>query len=1619
MTRGKKSFFEFWRSKKERGELLERANHLRLHPSQLKRLLGDSGIRAALQDVRMASLLPPVGTEVFRRFTPASLEEIQQQREAEEKEHKNRKNKEVEEEEGPKPANDLEAEKPLPFIYPSPPAELLCTPLEELDPFYRSQKTFVVLGKGNIIHRFNADPSCFLLSPFSPLRTVAINVLIQYVFIAVYTFEVIVKVASRGFCVGRFTFLRDPWNWLDVLLIVTVYVSEFVSLGKITVLAFVIPVLKLIPLSPGLKTTVRALVQSIKRLVGVFALMAFCLSILAMACLHYYMLFLRNKCVIDFTYGYYGNKTGNSDFNFTEYVNNEGNFYYVPGSLEPLLCGNTSNAMRCPEGFTCLRGGRNPNYGFTNFDSFGWSLLSVLRLMMQDFWDDLVLMVLQVSGTDQILSFMVVLFPVCFCALSLTVAVVAMVTCEREEAAAAKAKQIEKEFGRIVEVLRGSEEEEQLAGSRAVLSEKQDGEKKNGEQKLTMEGLSEDRQSCPPCWFVFANLVLRWNCCGCWRWLKRQLHTFVMNPLFDLGIIACLIINTIFLAMEHYPMTEQFEHQLAVSQLVFTAIFTAEMVVKLVAMDPYGYFQVSWNVFDCIIVVFSLLELGLADMEGLLRCAQLLRLFRLARWWPEFHLFLKIMWTSVRALRQLTVLLVLVVFVYAVVGIQLFRKDYKECVCRIATDCELPRWHMTDFFHAILVVLMVLFGEWIENLWDCMEVSGQATCLMFFMTFLFIGTLLVLNLFFTLLLSSLSGDVLLAAEQKDRDTSRIKTQFLEHVGSCLGKMNPVKSENTAVHSGDEHLVLSLVSSDRTGNRGNLRAPIAAAEIEIEENKKREDSVQRQAEVQQDGDDDNKADTPEDCCCDKCYRCCPVLDVDTSRGTGRVWSNFRRACLLIVRHRYFEIFIIVIIVLSSAALVFEDVHLQHRPILKAVLETADQVFTYLFLLEMLLKWISFGLKTYFRDAWCWIDFLVLDVFLVSLVASMLGFSGLRAVQFIRTLRALGPLRAVSRFQGTKVAAQSLSRTVPSLIAWLLVSLMVWLFFSILGVNLFAGKFSSCLNSTSETMFGAEEVKNRSECLLMEQNDEDVRWTGRPFNYDHVGNAYLSLMLVCETDRSVSLLCLHFVLDVRPLFCLRSRLYLSPFCLHCGGTYVFMTEEQQIYSWNLKRLFPKKPQRRVPRPQNRCLARFCDLVSNPYYEVLMVVVICLNVVVLMLPSAEDSHRTDEVLYFLEFSFILIFLIEFLVKIVAFRQHYFTDGWNVVDFVVLLVSIIGLFIEDLMARYFLFLRPFVALRLGRVGRVLYFIRWMRGIRKLLLALMRSLPALFNLGLLLFLLMFSWSIFGMWNFPYVKKDLAINDVRNFETFWRSLICVFTIGTSSTWSDLLTATIRTPPDCDPDFENPGSTVTGNCGSPVVAIVFFNSYLVLSSLLVLHMYIVVLLETFDSEDEDTLSDEQLQMFYNTWTKFDPDGSQFIDYSQLSEFCDVLRNPLRIPKPNAIKLVHMDLPLFAGDKVHWVDILLALAAQVLDGSVETDSLKDRMEAKFSANSTQVLDEPISSTLRRKQEEVAAARIQRAYRRLLLQHGDGGKETVGGASLARSGVIMGPGSITTGRLQTPTD
>uniref|UniRef100_A0A8C1AUX1 Sodium channel protein n=1 Tax=Cyprinus carpio carpio TaxID=630221 RepID=A0A8C1AUX1_CYPCA len=1849
-----------------------------------------------------APLVAPPGPDSFKYFTRESLCEIEK-RIAEEKAKPPPKPdssyRDDDDENKPKHNTDLEAGKSLPFIYGDIPPGMVATPLEDLDPYYMNKKTFIVLNRGKTIFRFSATPSLYMIifSMFI-MCTILTNCVfmtfsnppewskqVEYTFTGIYTFESAVKIIARGFCIDDFTFLRDPWNWLDFMVISMAYVTEFVDLGNVSALRTfrVLRALKTISVIPGLKTIVGALIQSVKKLSDVMILTVFCLSVFALIGLQLFMGNLRHKCVIwpiNFTEIYQAN--GTHAFNWDEYIMNETNFYFLPDQSDALLCGNSSDSGRCPEGYTCMKAGRNPNYGYTSFDSFGWAFLALFRLMTQDFWENLYQLTLRAAGKTYMIFFVLVIFVGSFYLVNLILAVVAMAYEEQNQATMEEAERKEAEFKAMLEQLRKHQEEDDGDGGgnlscsssemsklssksakerrnrkkkwrqkeqdkekgdseKFVKSESDDGSRRsrfrspfpsrrnskssifsrckdggsenefaddehstveeyderrdsflspqrrssytgyygkrnstvdcNGVVSLIGPGpggrllpeviidkaatddshsyhytftpqeicylgyhtsnfslpeLEESQRNCPPCWYKFANKFLIWECGPVWMKVKEIVNLIVMDPFVDLAITICIVLNTLFMAMEHYPMTENFEHVLSVGNLVFTGIFTAEMFAKLVAMDPYYYFQEGWNIFDGFIVSLSLMELGLADVEGLsvLRSFRLLRVFKLAKSWPTLNMLIKIIGNSVGALGNLTLVLAIIVFIFAVVGMQLFGKSYKDCVCKIDSDCELPRWHMNDFFHSFLIVFRVLCGEWIETMWDCMEVAGQGMCLIVFMMVMVIGNLVVLNLFLALLLSSFSADNLAASDddgemnnlqisviriKKGIAWGKIKVRELVNIilrrkvtdeAKPLDDMYDRKLNCIANHTGldiSRDLDYQKNGNGTTSGIGSsvgkymidddhmsfihnpnltICVPIAVGESDFENLNTEDFSSESEAEGSKEVsifsclplvwqtyspatpvlnfivlfehpfcfksalDDISSSEgstidikpeveeavvveaveeyvDPEACWTEGCvarYKCC---DVPITEGWGKNWWFLRKTCYLIVEHNWFETLIIFMILLSSGALAFEDVYIEQRKTIRIILEYADKVFTYIFILEMLLKWVAYGFVKYFTNAWCWLDFFIVDVSIISLIANALGYSELGPIKSLRTLRALRPLRALSRFEGMRVVVNALVGAIPSIMNVLLVCLIFWLIFSIMGVNLFAGKYYYCYNETEKAYFEIDTVNNKTECFeLIHQNFTEVRWKNVKINFDNVGAGYLALLQVATFKGWMDIM--YAAVDSRkvedqPKYEDNIYMYIYFVIFIIFGSFftlnlfigviidnfnqqkkkisqdIFMTEEQKKYYNAMKKLGSKKPQKPIPRPQNKLQGMVFDFVTQQVFDISIMILICLNMVTMMVETDDQSQETENILYWVNFIFIVAFTTEFVLKLFALRHYYFTNGWNIFDCVVVILSIVGMFLADLIEKYFVSPTLFRVIRLARIGRILRLIKGAKGIRTLLFALMMSLPALFNIGLLLFLVMFIFSIFGMSNFAYVKRESGIDDMYNFETFGNSMICLFMITTSAGWDGLLAPILNYPPDCDPNKENPGTSVKGNCGNPSVGIFFFVMYIIVSFLIVVNMYIAIILENFSvatEESADPLCEDDFESFYEIWEKFDPTASQFVTFAKLSDFADTLEHPLRVPKPNTIELIAMDLPMVSGDRIHCLDILFAFTKRVLGDSGDLDMMREQMEERFiAANPSKVSFEPITTTLRRKQEHMSAAVIQRSYRAYLIRRG----------------------------------
>lgn len=1726
--------------------------------------------------------------EFFRLLTPQSLVQIDERiaeekafKKAEKQAHEEGEEEELaaHEEEEPKPNPKFEAGKKLPLSLKDLfPVEYTSKPLEDFDEFYDTQKTFVVVGKDMTIYRFSATNAVYLLSPFNPLRRGALYVLvhplfsaliiitiiincafmamtevpagwIEYVFTGVYTLEAMIKITARGFIINNFTYLRDPWNWLDFAVISLAYVTEVVDLGNLSALRTfrVLRALKTVAVIPGLKTIVGALLEAVRRLRDVMILTVFMLSIFALVGMQLYMGTLRQKCVTFANFTYDNSTEGNDtlksfDEAWYEWAMDTENWKQIEGTGEFLICGNASGAGECPSEYICINDTHtNPDFNFTHFDNFGTALLCTFRLMTQDFWENLYQITLRAEGPYHSAYFVIVILLGSFYLVNLILAIVAMSYDETQKQDQADADE-EAEERKIQQTMHDElredyheylEEKMSQAKSQSdtSLSDHENADKislrsnkpdENGQflsvmkkgsingSRMDIEKKSHDGEICHPHggkhvdprdMMVLKSLLAHaeghrnsrhsvmsdylpfeeeeeplkdrlykrfcsWTCCPCYLKFQEIVGLIVLDAFVDLFITICILANTAFMAADQHPKSPELTEILQNGNYVFTAIFASEAFLKLIALSPMHYFRDGWNCFDFLIVFLSFLEMALDGVSGLsvLRSFRLLRVFKLARSWQTLNMLIRIVAGTMGALGNLIFVLAIVVFIFAVMGQQLFRDGY---IAEYGDD--MPRWSFTDFLHSFMIIFRVLCGEWIQSMWGCTNANGPI-CVPFFLLTYVIGNLVVLNLFLALLLNSFGAESLSGGEsEEDKEPNKLSEAIdrFKRFGRwvkvkvivCLKvKMKAKPKANEREPSPRVNGKETIPDGEATFSNGTLiemqtkfdddeiSVQDKSTTIVVEDEKKAEDTTRPNSRASPReslssnshhsmSDDDTKlsltkvdadgepeinevkvtyANYPDDCFCKICRRKCPCcIRFENTKWGKKAWK-IRCLAYALVEHKYFETFIITMILASSIALAIEDVYLEERPTLEQILEITDKFFTTVFIIEMFIKWTAFGFKKYFTDAWCWLDFVIVGISIVMLVFELLGMEKVGAIKAMRTLRALRPLRAVSRWEGMRVVVNALIKAIPSIANVMMVCLIFWLIFGIVGVQFFAGKFYKCVDEDGNKL-SVNITKNKFECL-----EKNYTWINSKINFDDVLMSYLALFQVAtykgwievmndaidskeideQPEREVNVyMYLYFVFFIIFGSFFTLNLFIGVIIENfnqqkkkAGGSLeMFMTEDQKKYYKAMKRMAAKSPQKSIPRPGNIIMGWIFDAVTNQKFDIGIMIIIMLNMLTMALEHYKQSQMFTTILNHVNMSFIIIFTVECVLKLIGLRHFYFKFPWNIFDFVVVVLSILGeivsVALSDVMDQFLVSPTLLRVVRVFRVGRVLRLVKSAKGIRTLLFSLAVSLPALFNIALLLFLVMFIYATFGMSFFMHVKHQYGIDDCFNFETFFRSMIYLFQMCTSAGWDGAL-AGITNEEGCNKEtvrFDN-GTTIYSDCGNYKAGVMFLTSYLVISFLVVVNMYIAVILENFSQATEDVqqgLTSDEFDLFYEKWEKFDPEATKFIQLSQLSDFVDYLEEPLRLPKPNHFMLVKLDIPICEDDKVYCRDILDALTKNFLGtsdtpGEIDVNEVdKDKEKIEYHVT---------SSTLMRQKEHYAARVIQKAWRRYRNEKGN---------------------------------
>ncbi|KAJ0174015.1 hypothetical protein K1T71_010161 [Dendrolimus kikuchii] len=1255
-------------------------------------------------------------------------------------------------------------------------------------------------------------------------------------------------------------------------------------------------------------------------------------------------------------------------------------------------------------------------------------------------------------------------------------------------------------------------------------------------------------------------------------WLQFQncLYGIVKDPLFELFITTCIVLNTLFLALEHHGMSENVRQALDIGNKVFTSIFTLECMMKVMAMSK-DFFACGWNIFDLIIVSASLLDLIFELVDGLsvLRGLRLLRVLKLAQSWTTMKVLLSIIISTIGALGNLTFVLVIVIYIFAVIGMQLFSKSYTPD--KFEPD-PVPRWNFNDFFHSFMMIFRILCGEWIEPLWDCMraeQASGAESCFFIFLPALVMGNFMVLNLFLALLLNSFNSEELKHKKEEVGEDSKLaksfdrirsivrkkgflisrsketekKSKLEELVNEFMLQQRAIKDKATSMPSENrfsssiqetilfphdniyshsyqealnrpisvgsdfgfpqlyqtannfnhgsqetlkdirdlatehkitsiredskenledtspgqqvaqkllnqmssgyhtqpsdskdenEHYEMAAFSSKTTPERYSRKQEMESLHFLCKEPEKKPDEEEMKHpwqtlvsyvdELTVGGRKNSKGQyvdamgnfpgfgkmkepkVPQDCFPRQCYDTSPCWDACIDTKMGHRWMVVRTFILRYVDTPAFEWFVLVLIFASSITLCFEDIHLEKNKPLKKILYWTNLGFCLIFVVEMFLKWIALGFFRYFTSFWTLLDFTIVFVSVFSLLIE--ENENLKVLRSLRTLRALRPLRAISRWQGMRIVVNALMYAIPSIFNVLLVCLVFWLIFSIMGVQFFGGKFFKCVDNEGE-LLPLEIVNDKWECYY-----NNFSWINSKISFDHVGIAYLALFQVATFEGWMEVMA--DAVDARGVDLQPAReanlyayIYFVIFIV-CGSFFtlnlfigviidnfnmlkkkyeggvleMFLTESQKHYYTAMKKLGRKKPQKVIKRPRNQFLAMFYDLSNSRRFEIAIFVLIFLNMLTMGIEHYDQPHSVFFILEVSNAFFTTVFGLEAIVKIVGLRYHYFTVPWNVFDFLLVLASILGILMEDIMIDLPISPTLLRVVRVFRIGRILRLIKAAKGIRKLLFALVVSLPALFNIGALLALITFIYAIIGMSVFGHVKEQGALDDIVNFQTFGRSMQLLFRLMTSAGWNDVLESLMIQPPECElGDIHH----LNGNCGSPLLAITYFTSFIIISYMIVINMYIAIILENFNQahqEEEIGIVEDDLEMFYIRWSKYDPHATQFISFAQLSDFIASLDPPLGISKPNTVALVSFNLPIARGNKIHCLDILHALVKHVLGHVEETDTfrqLQEQMDIKFKKQfPTRKELEIVSSTRIWKREDKAARTIQRLWR-----------------------------------------
>uniref|UniRef100_A0A8C5IN98 Voltage-dependent T-type calcium channel subunit alpha-1G n=1 Tax=Junco hyemalis TaxID=40217 RepID=A0A8C5IN98_JUNHY len=588
------------------------------------------------------------------------------------------------------------------------------------------------------------------------------------------------------------------------------------------------------------------------------------------------------------------------------------------------------------------------------------------------------------------------------------------------------------------------------------------------------------------------------------------------------------------------------------------------------------------------------------------------------------------------------------------------------------------------------------------------------------------------------------------------------------------------------------------------------------------------------------------------------------------------SRFRLMCNKIITHKMFDHVVLVIIFLNCITIAMERPKIEPHSAERIFLTLSNYIFTVIFLTEMTVKVVALGLcfgeKAYLKSSWNVLDGVLVLISVIDILVSMVSDSGtkiLGMLRVLRLLRTLRPLRVISRAQGLKLVVETLMSSLKPIGNIVVICCAFFIIFGILGVQLFKGKFFVCQGEDTRN------ITNKSDCT-----EASYKWVRHKYNFDNLGQALMSLFVLASKDGWVDIMYDGLdavgvdqqpVMNYNPwmlLYFISFLLIVAFFVLNMFVGVVVENfhkcrqhqEEEEAKRREEKRLrrLEKKRRKAQCKPYYSDYSRFRLLIhqmcTSHYLDLFITGVIGLNVITMAMEHYQQPKVLDEALKICNYIFTVIFVMESVFKLIAFGfRRFFQDRWNQLDLAIVLLSIMGITLEEIEVNASLPINPTIIriMRVLRIARVLKLLKMAVGMRALLDTVMQALPQVGNLGLLFMLLFFIFAALGVELFGDLECDdthpcEGLGRHATFRNFGMAFLTLFRVSTGDNWNGIMKDTLR---DCDQE---------STCYNTVISPIYFVSFVLTAQFVLVNVVIAVLMKHLEESNKEAKEEAELE-----------------------------------------------------------------------------------------------------------------------------------------------------------------